>query len=178
MPSGILRARTATVQLLSQRATRGTLQFGHLSLPCAVGKTGVSALKHEGDGASPMGTWRLEQLFYRADRVQRPRTSIPIRAMTQRDAWCDIAGDRNYNRLVQIPYPVIDEQLWRDDHLYDVVGVLSYNRLPRVQWAGSAIFLHGARPGYLPTAGCVALSMPDLIRLVEYEPGMQAIRFG
>lgn len=178
MPSGILRSRTAVVQLLSQRDTTGTLCYGHLRLPCAVGKTGVSALKHEGDGASPRGTWQLEQLFYRADRITRPRTSLPIRAMTRKDAWCDIAGDRNYNRLVQIPYPIIDEQLWRDDHLYDVVGVLSYNRLPRVQYAGSAIFLHGARPGYLPTAGCVALSMPDLIRLVEHEPGLQAIQFG
>jgi len=174
----MFRDRTARVQLVSQRATRGILAFGHLRLPCAVGKSGVAALKQEGDGASPRGTWAIEQLFYRADRVQRPRTSLPIRAMTERDAWCDISGDRNYNRLVQIPYPTIDEQLWRDDHLYDIVGVLSYNRVPRKRDAGSAIFLHAARPGYLPTAGCVALAVPDLIRLVEHEPHVEAIQFG
>lgn len=178
MVSGILRDRTAHVQLRSQRDTRGVLSYGHLRLPCAIGRSGVAALKREGDGASPRGTYRVEQLYYRADRVTRPRTQRPIRAMTERDAWCDISGDRNYNRLVQIPYPVIDEQLWREDHLYDVVGVLSYNRVPRKQGAGSAIFLHGARPGYLPTAGCVALSMPDLIRFIEYTPNVEAIRFG
>jgi L,D-peptidoglycan transpeptidase YkuD (ErfK/YbiS/YcfS/YnhG family) len=101
-----------------------------------------------------------------------------MRAMTARDAWCDVAGDRNYNRLVRLPYPVIDERLWREDHLYDIVGVLSYNRLPRVQGAGSAIFIHGARPGYLPTAGCVALALPDLVKLLEHHPRLEAIAFG
>ena len=64
-----------------------------------------------------------------------------------------------------------------DDHLYDIVGVLSYNRVPRIQGAGSAIFLHSARPGYQPTAGCVALAFPDLVRLLEYRPGLEAIAF-
>jgi L,D-peptidoglycan transpeptidase YkuD (ErfK/YbiS/YcfS/YnhG family) len=32
---------------------------------------------------------------------------------------------------------------------------------------GSAIFLHLARPGYEPTAGCVAVSGPMIRRLLE-----------
>ena len=80
--------------------------------------------------------------------------------------------DRNYNRLVKHPYPVSAEVMWRDDSLYDVVLVLGYNRLPRVRGRGSAIFMHLARPGYAPTAGCVALSARNMrIVLERLAPG-------
>ena len=170
MPSGMLPVSCAQIRTLRSTATRGVLVHGHLRLPCALGRTGIVARKREGDGASPLGTWHIEQIYYRADRMLRPRTALPVRKLTNRDAWCDVTGDANYNRLVRLPYPVIDERLWRDDHLYDIVGILSYNRIPRVQGLGSAIFLHGARAGYLPTAGCVALSIPDLLKLLEHNP--------
>lgn len=56
--------------------------------------------------------------------------------------------------------------MWRDDELYDLVLVLGYNDRPRVSGRGSAVFLHLARPDYAPTAGCIALSRPDLLRLL------------
>ena len=56
--------------------------------------------------------------------------------------------------------------MWRDDHLYDVVGVLDWNLRPRVRGKGSAIFLHLARPGYAPTAGCIALQPRHLALLL------------
>jgi L,D-peptidoglycan transpeptidase YkuD (ErfK/YbiS/YcfS/YnhG family) len=80
--------------------------------------------------------------------------------------------DRNYNKLVKHPYPVSAEVMWREDSLYDVVLVLGYNRRPRVRGRGSAIFMHLARPGYAPTAGCVALSGRDMrIVLERLAPG-------
>jgi L,D-peptidoglycan transpeptidase YkuD (ErfK/YbiS/YcfS/YnhG family) len=48
--------------------------------------------------------------------------------------------------------------MWRDDPLYDLVLVLNHNDRPRRRGAGSAIFVHVARPGYEPTAGCIALT--------------------
>ena len=36
-----------------------------------------------------------------------------------------------------------------------------------VPGAGSAIFLHVARGGFLPTEGCVALRRADLVRLLR-----------
>jgi L,D-peptidoglycan transpeptidase YkuD (ErfK/YbiS/YcfS/YnhG family) len=47
-----------------------------------------------------------------------------------------------------------------------VVVVLNHNARPRVQGAGSAIFMHLARPGYRPTEGCVALSRQHLLMLL------------
>jgi L,D-peptidoglycan transpeptidase YkuD (ErfK/YbiS/YcfS/YnhG family) len=82
-------------------------------------------------------------------------------------AWCDVPGDPNYNRLVRLPYPSLDERLWRDDSLYDLIVVVGFNDSPPVSGKGSAIFLHLARLDYSPTAGCVALSRDDLIDAVE-----------
>ena len=39
---------------------------------------------------------------------------------------------------------------------------------------GSAIFLHVARPDFAPTEGCVALALPDLLRLLA--EGLTALR--
>jgi L,D-peptidoglycan transpeptidase YkuD (ErfK/YbiS/YcfS/YnhG family) len=75
-------------------------------------------------------------------------------------------GDRNYNRKIRHPYPASAEHMWREDDLYDVVVVLDHNMRPRIQGGGSAIFMHVARPGYKPTAGCVALRRDHLLRLL------------
>ncbi|MEL7544836.1 MAG: L,D-transpeptidase family protein, partial [Pseudomonadota bacterium] len=178
MASGILRSRVAHVQQRSARDTRGVLSFGAMTIPCALGRSGVVALKREGDGASPRGLWSIREIYYRADRVARPATDLPVRRLRPDQAWCDVSGDRNYNRLVRLPYSVLDERLWRKDGLYDIIGVLSHNVRPRVQGLGSAIFLHVAREGYLPTAGCVALALEDLQRLLAYRGGPAMIRFG
>jgi L,D-peptidoglycan transpeptidase YkuD (ErfK/YbiS/YcfS/YnhG family) len=122
--------------------------------------------KREGDGATPSGVWRLTQVLYRADRVQRPRTGLPVRPLKVDDGWCDAVGDRNYNRAVRHPYAASAERLWREDALYDVIVVLDHNQRPRVQGAGSAIFMHVARPGYRPTEGCIALARHHLLMVL------------
>jgi L,D-peptidoglycan transpeptidase YkuD (ErfK/YbiS/YcfS/YnhG family) len=109
----------------------------------------------------------MRGVLYRRDRVRRPRTQLPARAIRPHDGWCDASADRNYNRPVRHPYPTSAERLWRADALYDVVVVLGYNDYPRLRGRGSAIFMHVARPGYAPTEGCVALSRPHLLRLLE-----------
>lgn len=147
----------------SRGATEGRLRLGSLMLPCALGRSGRSAIKREGDGATPSGTWRPVLVLYRADRRPRPRTALPVRPLKADDGWCDAVGDRNYNRWIRHPYPASAERLWRQDALYDVIVVLDHNQRPRMQGAGSAIFMHLARPGYAPTEGCVALAPRHLL---------------
>ena len=150
---------------LAQKCTRGVVGLGGLRWPCALGRAGRNVRKREGDGASPVGCFTFLRVLYRADRTRRPRTGLPVAAIRPRDGWCDAPADRNYNRAVGLPYPASAERLWRDDHLYDIVVVISHNQRPRVRGAGSAVFLHLARPGWLPTEGCVAMGERDL-RLV------------
>jgi L,D-peptidoglycan transpeptidase YkuD (ErfK/YbiS/YcfS/YnhG family) len=164
---GRARLSVATVTVLSPGATRGTLTFAGLRFPCALGRTGCRARKREGDGATPIGQWRMRAVLYRPDRMRRPRTSLPVRAIRRHDGWCDASADRNYNRQVRLPYPASAERLWREDGLYDLVVVLDYNDRPRSRGRGSAIFMHVARPGYAPTEGCIALARGHLLRLLE-----------
>jgi L,D-peptidoglycan transpeptidase YkuD (ErfK/YbiS/YcfS/YnhG family) len=126
----------------------------------------VRARKREGDGAQPMGLWRLAFAYYRTDKLRRPRTALKIDPLRRDFGWCDDARDRNYNRKVTLPYPASAERLWRDDRLYDVIVVLDYNLVPRVRGRGSALFIHVASPGFAPTEGCIALKREHLLRLL------------
>jgi L,D-peptidoglycan transpeptidase YkuD (ErfK/YbiS/YcfS/YnhG family) len=170
--------RVAAVRVLSGRGTRGSVGMGLLAFPCALGRSGCRTLKREGDGATPRGTWIARAVYYRPDRVLRPRTGLPVRPLRPHDGWCDAPGDANYNRPVRHPYPASAERLWRTDALYDLIVVLDYNERPRVQGRGSAIFLHVARPGYQPTEGCIALARPHLLRLVARLGRASAIAVG
>lgn len=154
------------VRTMSRAASRGVLEAGPVKIPCSIGRSGQKFRKREGDGASPSGSWRLVSVYYRADRIKRPRSALPVRPLRAGDGWCDAPGDRNYNRFVRHPYPASAERLWREDGLYDIIVVLDHNRVSRVQGMGSAVFLHCASPGLKPTAGCVAIPRADLIRLV------------
>ena len=54
----------------------------------------------------------------------------------------------------------------REDQLYDIVVELSHNERPRVQGHGSAVFFHLRRPDGGPTAGCIAVSLKDMRRIL------------
>jgi L,D-peptidoglycan transpeptidase YkuD (ErfK/YbiS/YcfS/YnhG family) len=138
---------------------------------CAIGRGGLApeGRKKEGDGCTPCGTFRLRRLYYRADKVAPGHLPAGLNPtpLSQEDGWCDDPGDRAYNTFVKLPYAGRHERLWRpDDDLYDLIIPLSYNDGPIVRGAGSAIFMHVARPGYLPTAGCVALDKHDLLAIL------------
>jgi L,D-peptidoglycan transpeptidase YkuD (ErfK/YbiS/YcfS/YnhG family) len=149
------------------RGKTARIALAHGVRPAALGRGGIRALKREGDGGTPPGRFAVRQALYRADRMMRPRTSLPLRAIRAWDGWCEDPSDRNYNRLVALSPGSPADRLMRDDHLYDLVLVLGYNDLPRVRGKGSAIFIHLARPGYAPTAGCIALSRHDLLMLLR-----------
>lgn len=148
----------------------GRLEIGGKSYRCAVGSGGVvdAALKKEGDGATPAGSYLFRRVHYRPDRLDVPETGLPVDAITKSDGWSDDDHDAdNYNRLVKLPYDGSHEQLWRQDHLYDIVAEIGYNDDPPIAGKGSAIFMHVAREAYTPTAGCIALSLPDLLEILK-----------
>ena len=144
----------------------GWLDAAGTRYPCALGHGGVTADKREGDGATPAGEFALRHLYYRPDRVARPRCGLETVPLTPIDGWCDDPDDRAYNRTVSLPYPARAERLWRWDGLYDLVIPLGYNDDPVVPGAGSAIFLHIARPDFASTEGCVALARAVLMALL------------
>lgn len=155
-------------------AARTLHAFGD-SFPCAVGRSGgvCAALKHEGDGATPIGQWPLVGLLLRADRLPAPRTALPWRWIRPDDGWSDDPADPAYNRPVQHPHRFSAERLWRDDHAYDIIVVLGHNLAPTVANAGSAIFWHVAQPDFRPTEGCIAMARaPFFALLPKLSPDM------
>jgi L,D-peptidoglycan transpeptidase YkuD (ErfK/YbiS/YcfS/YnhG family) len=155
-----------TVARAPGRPSRGILRAYGAAFPVALGRAGIAANKREGDGATPRGRFRLRRLWWRGDRLPRPRTALPVRRIEHNDAWCEDASDRRYNRPLRLASGAPGDRLWRDDHLYDLVIELDHNTRPRIAGRGSAVFVHLAREGFLPTAGCVALRGGDLARLL------------
>jgi L,D-peptidoglycan transpeptidase YkuD (ErfK/YbiS/YcfS/YnhG family) len=132
----------------------------------ALGRGGIKANKREGDGATPRGTFRLKRLWWRADRHARPRTLLPVQRIAADDGWCENPADRHYNRPIKVPTGSKADRLKRTDHLYDFIIELDHNTRPRIAGRGSAVFIHASRPGFAPTAGCVALELSALRRLL------------
>ena len=145
---------------------KGWLTAGPLALPVALGRTGIKANKREGDGATPRGTFRPKRLWWRADRIVRPATLLPARRIRPDDGWCEDPADRRYNKPVKLAPESKADRLMRADALYDFIVEIDHNTRPRVAGRGSAVFIHVARAGFAPTAGCVALEIGALRRLL------------
>ena len=137
----------------------GLRAFGR-TLPCSIGKGGLTKRKREGDGATPRGTHGLVGMLYRPDRMRRPADwALPIKPG---DLWSDDPSDEDYNMMVRAPYAASNERLRRADPLYDLVILTDWNWPYSVKGRGSAIFIHQWRkPGH-PTEGCIALRRADL----------------
>ena len=144
----------------------GILRWQGRRFACAIGAGGVRPDKREGDGATPAGRFPLRRVLYRPDRLAPPRTALPIAPLDPQDGWCDDPAHPLYNRPLRLPHEARHEALWRADRVYDLIVVLGHNDAPVVPGAGSAVFLHVARPDYAPTAGCVALALGDLLAIL------------
>ena len=150
------------------RPSEGLISAARHVFPCALGRSGISAFKREGDGATPLATLHPVKAYFRRDRRRgsAARTRLPLLAVRPDEGWCDAPEDANYNRLVRLPFPASHEKMLREDRLYDVCVVLDWNVSPRKRGCGSAIFLHIARPGMAPTEGCIAVSPRVMERLL------------
>src|SRR6267154_3708541 len=146
---------------------RGWLDAGGLTVPVALGRGGIRANKREGDGGTPRGIFRPRRLWWRADRHPRPRTFLAVRAIKPEDAWCEDSQSRHYNQPERRDRDQGGDRLKRDDHLYDFIVEIDHNSSPRIAGRGSAVFLHLARENFGPTAGCVSMTKPAMLRLLQ-----------
>jgi L,D-peptidoglycan transpeptidase YkuD (ErfK/YbiS/YcfS/YnhG family) len=155
------------IRAISPCSNRGLLQIGQSCFPCLLGKSGRRHAKREGDGASPIGTWKIEQLYYRPHKMRRPSTALKCKPMSPKDGWCDAVNDGHYNRHVALPFNASHENLWRQDAAYDLIATTNHNQRPRIKGFGSAIFLHVINLGASGTEGCIALSEKHLRQVLQ-----------
>lgn len=158
--------RNINIRARPAAPTEGLMAVGGAVFRCALGRTGATVLKREGDGATPAARLRPAWGYLRPPRASAPPALIALRPIDRNLGWCDAPADRNYNRPVRLPYGASHERMLRDDRLYDVLIVLDWNLRPRKRNRGSAIFLHIARPGLQPTEGCIAVEPAVMRRLL------------
>ena len=148
------------------RVKKNYLTFKDHKFQCSIGRSGFSKNKQEGDGFTPIGSFKIEKIYYRSDKIDNLETKINKFQIHELDGWCDDPSQKEYNKLIRFPYNFSAEKLYRDDSLYNIVCVLNYNTNPIIPGLGSAIFIHVAKGEYASTEGCVALKQKDLIFLL------------
>ena len=104
-----------------------TLKIDDFTFRCSVGKKGFSNNKKEGDKKTPIGKFSIENLYYRKDRVQKPRTSLKCIEIKNNMGWCDDIYSKNYNKLITAKKNIKHEKLRRKDHKYDLLIPIKYN---------------------------------------------------
>jgi L,D-peptidoglycan transpeptidase YkuD (ErfK/YbiS/YcfS/YnhG family) len=153
------------------------LKVGNKTFECQIGAGGLNntARKIEGDKTTPTGKWYLKSLYFRPDRVLRPKFKkknvLKINRITKYCGWCNDIESLYYNKYLNInnfPSQNINyERLWREDNAYDIIIVTSHNVRPIIKNKGSAIFIHCSFSDDRKTAGCIALKKKDLIFLLR-----------
>ena len=144
-----------------------TLQIDGFKFRCCIGKNGFTKNKKEGDKKTPKGTFEIENLYFRKDRIKKPKTFLKCIKINNTMGWCDdINYSKKYNKLIKINKKIRHEKLKRDDYKYDLLIPIKYNFKKPIVEKGSCIFIHLTR-NYMPTAGCIALKKKDFLIMLK-----------
>ena len=144
-----------------------TLLIDEFKFKCCIGKKNTTINKKEGDQKTPKGTFEIENLYFRKDRVKKPQTSLKCIEIKKTMGWCDdICDPKKYNKLIKIDNKLKHEQLKRKDYKYNLLIPVKYNFKKPVVGKGSCIFIHLTK-NYNPTAGCIALKEKDFLILLK-----------
>jgi len=142
--------------------------------PAELGRRGLSAHRHEGDGTTPLGIFAIAPTLY--GNAPRPRgLRERYRRLGCGDWWDEDPASARYNRFVVVPCGVTpgfaagSEALWTETVAYPYFAVIEFNTHPirRGRGApGSGIFLHSWVDA--PTDGCVAIDRSRLLSLLRW----------
>ena len=144
-----------------------TLLIDEFKFKCCIGKNGSTKNKREGDKKTPKGTFKIENLYFRKDRIEKPLTLLRCIPIKKSMGWCnDIRFPKKYNKLFKIEKKVKHERLKRKDYKYDLLIPIKYNFKKPITGLGSCIFIHLTQD-FNPTAGCIALKEKDFLILLK-----------
>ena len=144
-----------------------TLQIDEFKFKCCIGKKGLTKYKKEGDQKTPIGTFEIDNLYFRQDRLKKPNTKLKCIKIKNDMGWCnDIRFPKKYNKLFKIKKKIKHEKLKRLDYKYDLLIPIKYNFKKPITGLGSCIFIHLTK-NYKPTAGCIALKEKDYLIMLK-----------
>jgi L,D-peptidoglycan transpeptidase YkuD (ErfK/YbiS/YcfS/YnhG family) len=144
-----------------------TLSVDEFNFKCCVGKNGLSTYKKEGDKKTPKGTFQIENLYFRKDKIKKPSTTLKCIEIKNDMGWCnDIRFPKKYNKILKIKKKIKHEKLKRKDDKYDLLIPIKYNFKKPIVGLGSCIFIHLTK-NYNSTAGCIALKKKDFLIMLK-----------
>ena len=143
-----------------------TLLYDEFKFKCCVGKNGISSNKKEGDKKTPKGTYSLDSVYYRSDRISKFETKLKKIKIKKDMGWCDDVNSKFYNKLIKLNKNIKHEKLYQKSNNYDLLIPIKYNMIRTKKNKGSAIFLHLTN-NYKKTLGCVALKKKDMFILLK-----------
>ena len=152
--------------MLIKLMNKDTLIIDDFKLKCCIGKKGIKIKKIEGDKSTPCGTFKLGDVYYRADRLPKPDTKLKYKKIKKDMSWCNDVSSEFYNKEMKINKIIKHEKLFRIDYKYNYFIVIYYNYPNSILGIGSAIFIHLTKD-YKPTSGCIGLKEKDLLILLK-----------
>jgi len=156
-----------TLYAMEKRENKWQIAFKPID--AVIGRNGFAPAgeKREGDGRTPSGIYPLKMTF---GYDESTGTKMPYRQTLADDIWVDDPNADDYNQWVKKiePHAASYEIMKRDDNLYKYGIVIEYNTSPVIKGYGSAIFLHIWKGEGIPTAGCVAVSEEDIIKIMSW----------
>ncbi len=144
-----------------------TLKVDDFLFKCSIGKNGISKSKVEGDKKTPKGTFQIENLYFREDKIKDIKTKLKTIPIKRSMGWCDdMKNKKNYNKLIKTSKKIHYEKLYRKDNKYDLLIPIKYNFNKRIVGLGSCIFIHLTN-NFKPTAGCIAINKKDFLIMLK-----------
>jgi L,D-peptidoglycan transpeptidase YkuD (ErfK/YbiS/YcfS/YnhG family) len=160
-------ANTAALQAW-EKDPKGVWRPSGPKVVAHVGRGGLTDHETESQTATPIGSFPLTEAF---GRQRNPGTRLRYFQTTPNDWWVSQQGPYYNTHQVCIdacPFTAgsPNTRLFYVTPQYDLAVVIDFNRRPVVQAGGSGVFLHVTRG--IPTAGCVSIAAPDLVRIMRW----------
>ena len=133
-------------------------------------KPASAVVKHEGDGKSPSGIFRLGPVF---SYHEMNDLKMPFQKVDTTDICVDDIRSAYYNTLVNVD--TVSHKDWNSfehmrssDDSYEYGVWVKYNSDKIFSGDGSCIFLHVWAGGNSSTAGCTAMEKQNIITLIHW----------
>jgi L,D-peptidoglycan transpeptidase YkuD (ErfK/YbiS/YcfS/YnhG family) len=164
------RATTTHASVVLFAKTRGCWRGVAGPWSVRTGRNGVSAHHREGDGTTPLGTYRVATTMYGVDA--NPGVRFRYHRLVCGDWWDEDSLSPSYNTFQHVPckeqppFGGDSEALWRATQAYRLFAVIAYNVDPAVPGRGSAMFVHPDTGS--ATNGCISLPLSRLVFLLRW----------
>ena len=138
------------------------------------GHAATDPVKHEGDGKTPAGVFRVGATFGYAP--EKPAAwAMPYRTLTPAIECVDDRDSKYYNQIVERTGVTPDwksSEHMRSEGVYYQWGAVVEQNPENEQGDGSCVFLHVSDGSGRGTAGCTAMTKPELETVLNWlKPG-------